>query len=118
MQSWRSRIELASNVAVIVLCAILAFVLVKRYFVAPSGSTIGKTTDRTAQVSSLKGKQIAVRDVDWSQKRQSLVLALRSDCHFCSDSASFYKELVQRQNERQDLQLIALLPEPVDKGKA
>jgi thioredoxin-related protein len=53
--------------------------------------------------------------VDWKQSRQTLVLAISSTCHFCTDSASFYQTLVQN---RKDTQVVAVLPQPVEEGKS
>ena len=53
-------------------------------------------------------------DLDWKQNGQTLVLAISSTCQFCTDSASFYKTLVQSKNATR---LIAVLPQSPDEGK-
>ena len=45
------------------------------------------------------------------------MLALSTGCHFCTESASFYKELVQKRAKQGNIRLIAVLPQPVDAGR-
>jgi thioredoxin-related protein len=39
------------------------------------------------------------------------VLVLQKGCHFCSDSAPFYQRLARAASGRDDLQLVAALPQ-------
>lgn len=53
-------------------------------------------------------------DIDWKQNKQTLILAISSSCHFCTESAPFYKKLAQNKG---DTRLVALLPQPVEEGR-
>jgi hypothetical protein len=111
------RIEVLSNVGIIVVCAALTFTLVKRHFdPAPGAAAAGARPPRPAD-QNLVGKKVTLPDVDWARNGRTLVLALQSGCHFCTDSAPFYKELVKRQAGQPNLQLVAVLPQPVEQGR-
>lgn len=56
-------------------------------------------------------------DVNWEKNGQTLVLALQTGCHFCTESAPFYKAIAQNRNKRGNTRLIAILPQPVDASR-
>ena len=58
--------------------------------------------------------KIRVDGVDWTKKRKTLVLAISSTCHFCTESAPFYRQLAEA---HENTQLIAVLPQPVTEGR-
>lgn len=103
------KIELAANVAIIVVACLLATVLVKNYLV-----TRHTEQARNSQSQPLKNPTVSGLDIDWRQSKQTLLLAVSSTCHFCTESAPFYKQLAR---ERGRTRLIALLPQPIDEGK-
>jgi thioredoxin-related protein len=51
---------------------------------------------------------------DWRSHRKTLVLALRDGCHYCKDSASFYKRLseLERSDAIKDFHILAVFPDP------
>lgn len=103
------KIELAANVAIIVVACLLATVLVKNYLV-----TRHTEQARNSQSQPLKNPTVSGLDIDWRQSKQTLLLAVSSTCHFCTESAPFYQQLAR---ERGRTRLIALLPQPIDEGK-
>lgn len=103
------KIEFAANVAIIVVACLLATVLVKNYLV-----TRHTEQARKSQSEPLKNPTVSGLDIDWRQSKQTLLLAVSSTCHFCTESAPFYKQLAR---ERGRTRLIALLPQPIDEGK-
>jgi hypothetical protein len=64
------KIELAANLAILVVSCLLAVVLVKAYFVNESGEEV----TLTPSVASL--------DIAWNQNGQTLILALARNCRF------------------------------------
>ena len=96
------KIELAANLAILVVSCLLAITLVKAYFLNESGD---KATS-TPSVASL--------DIAWNQNGQTLILALSRNCHFCTESAPFYKQLSQSKG---NTHLVALLPQSVEEGR-
>jgi hypothetical protein len=67
--------------------------------------------------AGIVGKSISLPDTDWKRGDQTLVLVLSTGCHFCTESASFYKELVQKRAKQGNTRLVAVLPQPVDASR-
>jgi hypothetical protein len=96
------KIELAANLAILVVSCLLAVALVKAYFVNESGEEVTSTPS------------VASLDIAWNQNGQTLILALSRNCRFCTESAPFYKQLSQSKG---NTRLVALLPQSVDEGQ-
>lgn len=104
-------IELIANVAIILVAILLGIVLVKRYVITfPPRSS--ESFASANQPSS--HPKIGLRGVDWSKKDKTLVLAISSVCHFCTESAPFYRQLAEAHD---GTQLVAVLPQPVEEGR-
>ena len=104
------KIELIANVAIIVVACLLAGVLVKNYY-------LGKSIEETNNAQSdhnLNGKQLSSLNIDWRQNQQTLILAISTTCHFCSESGSFYQRLTRKAT---NTHLLAVLPQTVEEGK-
>jgi hypothetical protein len=108
----KSRIEVLANIAIIIVAVFLIFILAKQYLRPVAGNSARPTDE------NLIGKKISLPEVDWAANGRTLVLALQSGCHFCTESAPFYKELVKRQSGRSNLKLVAVLPDQLDNAKA
>jgi hypothetical protein len=64
-----------------------------------------------------KGTYIAINGVDWGANKATLVMALSVGCHWCAESASFYRDLL-RGREPNSPKAIAVLPQAVDASSA
>jgi hypothetical protein len=104
------RIELIANIAIIVVACLLAITLIKRNFL-----------DQQRQEAITNEKQLAEKinlsslDIDWKRSEQTLVLALSHTCHFCTESAPFYKKVALHKGT---VRLIAVFPQSVEEGRA
>lgn len=63
------------------------------------------------------GSYAAVPGVNWAENKQTLVLVLRDGCHFCTDSAAFYRRLAQESRARAGTKLVAVLPGAVEDSR-
>lgn len=54
---------------------------------------------------------MALEGVDWGANRKTVLLALQTTCHFCTESAPFYRKLSERVS---GVRIVAVLPQPVD----
>lgn len=99
------KLEIATNVAVLFV-AVLVGLLALKQFGGP----------RASQPQIKIGERIALKGVNWGHR--NLVLALSSACHFCSESAPFYKRLARQIQQQSDVQIMAILPQPVEAGRA
>jgi hypothetical protein len=100
------KLELAANVAIIVVAAVLCAVLVKTYLLAP--------TPQAPQQQSLVGARVPVPEVDWRGNGRTLLLVLQKGCRFCAESAPFYQRLAR---EAGQARLVAVLPQQVDESR-
>jgi hypothetical protein len=108
-QALNKKIELFANVSIILVACLLAVVLVKNYLLAPA-----QPHDTVEKNGQLQGQKLTSLDVDWKQNGQTLLLAISSGCHFCTESASFYKQLAK---DHRSTRLVAVLPQPINEGK-
>jgi thioredoxin-related protein len=91
-------IELAANIG-IVLVAVAALVIFARSYLT-----------QPATQRALVGEKLALKDVNWQVSKKSIVLVLSTTCHFCTESAPFYRQLVKK-SEEQHVRTIAVFPQ-------
>jgi hypothetical protein len=112
MNKLTQKVELTANILVITVAVLLAGVIGQRYFSRPA-----KAPDQPAQLHPIVGAKINLPDTDWSRKPKTLILGLKKDCHFCSESAAFYKRL-QEIAQNKNLTLVAVLPGKQEESRA
>jgi thioredoxin-related protein len=93
-----ARLEVVSNVAIIVLAVIVVAIALRNYVFTPRAS-----------VELPQGTQLALPDVRWNERSPTLVMVLSKDCQFCSASAPFYRRLLD-ETARLRIPVIAALP--------
>src|SRR5258706_12029134 len=111
MSSLVKRIELIANVAIIVVAILLGTVLVRSYLLSRA-----PTQPPTSQPSVSPGTHLSVPGVNWQTNKRTLIMALSTQCHFCTESSPFYKQLSQQRGA--DVRLLAVLPQPVSESEA
>ena len=109
MKELHKRIETVANLSIILVAIVICLVLAKRFFAGSS-----ENANLPEQISA--GSKMDLPEVRWSDSRQTLLLVLSQGCHFCSESAEFYKQLVQKAEGTNDTKLIALIPQAVSEG--
>jgi Tfp pilus assembly major pilin PilA len=109
LMSISKKIEFAANVAIIVVAVLLAVVLVKNYLVKEPNVTAGPGNTQTKQETKLTSL-----DLDWKKNGQTLLLVISTGCHFCTDSAPFYKQITK---QHQGTRLVAVLPQTLEDSK-
>lgn len=110
MDKLRKRIELAANLAIIIVAVLIGLVLVKNYLLSNS-SAPGAGDYRVPA-----GTRVPLPSVDWSGNGRTLLLVLQKGCHFCTESAPFYKELAGRAAQGK-VRLVAVLPQETADAK-
>lgn len=105
------KIEIAANLAIVVVACLLAIVLIKSYLLPNSGQ---RSEGQSNNTERLKLPVVSSVDIDWKQNRQTLLLAVSSNCRFCTESAPFYKKLAE---QKHNTRLVAILPQSVSEGK-
>ena len=110
-KSITQRLEFLTNLAIIVAAVLLSIVLIKNYLL-PDRSKDGPRDFRIPA-----GVKVSLPGVDWSNNNQTLLLVLQKGCHFCTESAPFYQRLVREMAGRENIHLIAVLPQISDESK-
>ena len=103
--------EALVNVSIVVVAILLGIVVVKNYLLPD------KNPDLTDTLRISRGTGLSIPNVDWSKANQTVLLVLSESCHYCTDSAPFYRRLVERAGERSS-RVIAALPEDLNTSKA
>lgn len=111
MSKFSQKIELTANILIIVVAVILGFVLVQKYILNPA------TPNQAARVQPTVGSKMNLQDVNFSSQPKTLILALQTGCHFCNESAPFYRRIVETVKDR-NIKLIAAFPTEVEKSTA
>ena len=106
------RVELATNLAIIITALLLCTVLVKKYLLSPAPSVADNVVP--AKKSVQVGEKLSIQGVDWEKNGQTLILALSTTCHYCSESAPFYQQLIQK---RGGVRVVAVVPQNIDAGR-
>ncbi len=100
------KIEVVANVAIILVALLLAYVVVTLFFL--------RQEPTIPQIAN--GTKLAVEGVHFDDSRQTVLLALSVGCHFCSESAPFYRRLLDEASKRPDVRIVAVLPQ--ERGEA
>jgi hypothetical protein len=107
MQNTARKIEVVSNVAIIIVACAAVLMLVRNYRSAS-----------LAQPHTISaGATFPLKNENWQASPMNMVLAVSTTCHFCTESAPFYRELVE-QCRQQHVRTIAVLPQTVNEAEA
>jgi thiol-disulfide isomerase/thioredoxin len=117
------KVEALANLAVIITSLVVCSVLVKRYLLPSTSQAMvaapvapGSLPPSSSRKQSIEpGTKISLAGIDWSKGERTLLLALSTTCHFCTESAPFYQRL--QQQKRDDIRLLALLPQPLQESR-
>lgn len=103
METQKSKLDTAANIAIILVCIIAAGILIRNNFFPPRPA---------GPPEAAKGETFAeLRGVVPAGSNTALVMALSPTCHFCNDSMPFYKQLLDKRNEsKSPVKVIAAVP--------
>jgi thioredoxin-related protein len=100
------KIEVAANIAILVTACLVAVFFVKNYRAA-----------RTEQHHTIVvGTRFALKNINWGASRKNIVLALSTSCHYCTESAGFYRELA-KECKAHNVRTFAVLPQTVSEAQ-
>jgi thioredoxin-related protein len=104
------RIELATNIAILVVAGLLCMVLVKNYLIPKSASTTDNVANSNQEQLKADAK-LSITEIDWANNGQTLLLALSTTCHYCTESAPFYQRLIKERGS--NTRIVAVLPQSI-----
>lgn len=112
MSKITEKVELTANILIIVVAVLLGGFIAQRYF-----SNTPATANSKARVQPTIGSKMNLTDVNWSNQPKTLILALNKGCHFCTESAPFYKRLIEN-TQNKNVKLVAVFPGDTEESKA
>jgi hypothetical protein len=101
------KLETLTNIAVITVAVLASTVLVRNRLLTRAPLRAPR------QIAA--GAKVSVPGLDWRAKGTTFLMALSPTCHFCTESAPFYRRLAAELSNR-PVQLTALFPEGSEKG--
>lgn len=101
-------LDIAKNVAIVILALIASAALVKNYLLSAPG--------RDVPVQIAVGENFSLTEMDWKGNGNTLVLALAPGCDSCSESAPFYRRLIAELPTGR-VHLTAVVPETAEEGR-
>jgi rhodanese-related sulfurtransferase len=102
------RVNWVVNVALALVGVALVVVLARSFF---GGK--GPTAVEPIQA----GAKLNLKDVAWNENGQTLVMALSSECRYCTESAPFYQRLISGLTAGDKTRVVAVLPQSVSTGE-
>jgi len=107
-------LEMLANGSIIIAALLFSTVIMRSYLtrnVEPKAQSISQPV---AQRLMQKGDVVSVSNLNWPQNERTLLLALSTTCHFCTDSAPFYQRISK---EHGTTHLLAVFPQSVSEGE-
>jgi len=106
MRNIKSKLDIASNISVILVCTVFI-----------SGIVINKIrAPRRPEPVPLLGTRPQISDVKWEESGKTVVLALSTTCGYCAASAKFYSRLLVT-TTRVHIPVIGVFPQSVDESR-
>lgn len=125
MDKLSRNIELVANILIIAFVILMGTILVKNYLLPSKSNADQQQSLNQPQYSnqpqfikpsqSMIGSQVDLSGVDFSQHSKTLILALQAGCHFCAESAPFYKRLIENVQDK-NIKVVAVLPSNTDES--
>lgn len=110
------KVELTANILIIIVAVLFGFVVVQKYFFStPAIPNQSNQPNQLAQMKPEIGSKINLSGINPASQQKTLVLALQKGCHFCNESASFYKRIIKIAQNK-NVRLIAVLPGGVEES--
>jgi hypothetical protein len=100
------KVELIANLAIIVVAILLCAVLINILRPSTPAKSVAAEGPRITP-----GIKLSLPGLDWNKGDQTLLMVLSVNCHYCTESTPFYQRLVQQKAEREDIRLVAILPQ-------
>ncbi|MGI8467685.1 MAG: peroxiredoxin family protein [Pyrinomonadaceae bacterium] len=107
MDKINQKLEMMATIFIIVVTIMLGVVITKQFFIT-SPAAAGQNNS-SAQLQPANNSPLKIDGVDFSQQPKTVVLALQPGCHFCTESAPFYKRLIESSRDR-NIKIVAVLP--------
>jgi hypothetical protein len=110
--------ESTLNVASVILIALILYLASARIFSSPADAS-AKEYERRSTVVLGHSVVGTIGDYDFSKHQKTVVLSLRSDCHYCQESIGFHRSLIRSASASNGrIGIIAVFDEPLGQALA
>jgi thioredoxin-related protein len=99
-------LEIAANVSIIIVAAVIVIVFAQHYFLASKKSPL----------TIAAGAKLTGQPVNWQDSSKNVVLLLSTTCRFCKESSGFYRRLAE--DCRGHARMIAFFPQTAQEAQA
>lgn len=103
-------IEMAANLAILVVAVLLSVVLVKKYLFPDSHVSQGPAVVEP-------GTPISVPGINWQEADKTLLLFLSENCHYCVESSPFYRRLAELSTKPGAPRVVVVFPGEAEAGR-
>lgn len=110
MGKFTKAVEVVANVLIVVV-AVLCLVLIGQKYLRTEPQP-----NRAALKTPVVGGKISAVDVDWSKNKKNALLVLQVGCRFCSESAEFYKTLIEQTKDK-GVSVLAVFPQSREEAR-
>lgn len=111
MSKSSNRIHQLTNIAIVLVVLMIGVVIARNYLRSP------RPIPEVRDYRVAAGTRVYLPGIDWAANGQTLVLVLREDCRYCTESAPFYRQLAKEATVNSKVRLLAVLPQDVVEGK-
>jgi hypothetical protein len=115
MNNLGKRIEFLANLSITIVSILLIIILVRSYLLTDSRDANHYPSPTISDNQLQKGTRVSLPDVGWQKNGDTLLLAISTTCHFCTESAPFYQRIVR---ERGNVRLVALAPQSAEEAQS
>ena len=105
-------VKVTINIAITL--AVLSIVFGKNYLL----SSVQPDARSPESPAVTAGTRLSLQDVNWTENKRTLLMVLSDGCRFCTESAEFYKKLLQERAKRNDVRIVAVLPQEIRVARA
>lgn len=98
------KIEIFTNIAIIVVALVLCAVLVKKFLL---------TDEPTRKKDIAVGEKVDFEKINWASNKNTLLLVLSKDCRYCTESLPFYQKISQEFGQSPSVKIAAVFPQDV-----
>lgn len=112
MSNLGKKLEIVANVGIIAVSILLVVFIVQRTFFGSAPTAEPAAQPRVPAV----GAKIELADYNFSPQEKTVLLVLSESCKYCTESAPFYRQLVERAKTT-DTKVIAAFPAEKEKSQ-
>lgn len=99
------KIEVFTNIAIIVVALVLCAVLVKKFILTDDAAKPKKEI--------AVGEKVNFEQINWASNKHTLVMVLSKDCRYCTQSVPFYQKINQEFANNPSVKIAAVFPQDV-----